>query len=73
MNKDSILELLKSGGISAALIAILLYFGTSLIGKLDELQKDLISIRVELTTMKATLLNRDDVERLIDAKMSAQI
>ena len=73
MGEHTILDLLKQGGISAALIAILLYFGTLLIGKLDEVQKDLIGIRVQLTTMKATLLNREDIEDMVDKKIDVKI
>ena len=73
MDNKSILQLLKQGGISAALIAILLYFGTALYTKLSELQKDVISIRIELTQMQSTLINREDVQTLVDKKIDAKV
>ena len=61
MDNKTILDLLKNGGLAAALIAILLYFGTGLMTKLNELQKDLVNIRIELTTIQNTQFNREDI------------
>lgn len=69
MDNKTILDLLKNGGLAAALIAILLYFGTGLMTKLNELQKDLVNIRIELTTIQNTQFNREDIQRMIDTKI----
>lgn len=42
----TILALLKEGGISAGLIAVLIYFGTIFVNSVSDIQKDLNSIRL---------------------------
>jgi len=61
MDNKTILDLLKNGGLAAALVAVLIYFGTGLMAKLNELQKDLVNIRIELTTIQNTQFNREDI------------
>ena len=52
----TILAFLKEGGISAALIAVLIYFGTLFVNSVSDIQKDLNSIRLELVKIQSSLL-----------------
>ena len=62
----TILTMLKEGGISAALIAVLIWFGTLFVNSIGEIQKDLSSIRLELVKIQSSLLTEERVEKLVD-------
>ena len=53
---NKVFTILKEGGLSAALIAILLYFGSLFVGSVSEIQKDLNSIRLELVKIQSSLM-----------------
>ena len=38
--------------------------------KITMMQKDLIEIRIELTKIQSTLLSKDDIQGMIDQKMT---
>lgn len=45
-NSKNIIEILTKGGISAVLLIIILYFGGTFLSTMQEMQKDLASIRI---------------------------
>ena len=69
----TILTLLKEGGISAALIAVLIYFGTLFVNSVSDIQKDLNSIRLELVKIQTTLITEEKVEKMIDDKIERTV
>ena len=69
----TILALLKEGGISAALIAVLIYFGTLFVNSVSDIQKDLNSIRLELVKIQSSLLTEQRVEKIVDEKIEKTI
>lgn len=69
----TILTLLKEGGISAALIAVLIYFGTLFVNSVSDIQKDLNSIRLELVKIQTTLITEEKVEKMIDDKIEKTV
>ena len=52
----NISELIKTGGISAALIAIILYFGSLFVNSIADIQKELNSIRLELVKIQTAIV-----------------
>ena len=69
----TVLTLLKEGGLSAALIAILLYFGSVFVNSVTDIQKDLNSIRLELVKIQTTLMTEEKVEKMIDDKIERTV
>lgn len=68
MHKN-LIEIITKGGIIGILAYIILYFGTSYMSTMSEMQKDLIQIRIELTKIQTTLLSKDDIQGMINNKM----
>ena len=68
MHKN-LIEIITKGGIIGILAYIILYFGTSYMSTMSEMQKDLIQIRIELTKIQTTLLSKDDIQGMINTKM----
>lgn len=69
----TILTLLKDGGISAALIAVLIWFGSLFVNSIGEIQKDLSSIRLELVKIQTSLLTEQRVEKLVDQRIQKTV
>ena len=46
LNSKNIIEIITKGGISAVLLVIILYFGGTFLRTMQEMQKDLASIRI---------------------------
>lgn len=65
----NLIEIITKGGIIGILAYIILYFGTSYMSTMSEMQKDLIQIRIELTKIQTTLLSKDDIQGMINNKM----
>ena len=62
-------EMLTKGGISAVLLIIILYFGGTFLSTMQEMQKDLASIRCQIAKVQATILTPQQVEKMIQAKI----
>lgn len=56
INSKNFLELLTKGGISAVLLIIILYFGGAFMNSMQEMQKDLASIRIEIAKVQVKIL-----------------
>lgn len=69
----TILTLLKEGGISAALIAVLIWFGTLFVNSIGDIQKDLSSIRLELVKIQSSLMTEERVEKIVDERIEKTI
>lgn len=69
----TIFTMLKEGGISAALIAVLIWFGTLFVNSIGEIQKDLSSIRLELVKIQSSLLTEQKVEKLVDQRIQKTV
>jgi putative IMPACT (imprinted ancient) family translation regulator len=69
LNSKNIIEIITKGGISAVLLVIILYFGGTFLSTLQEMQKDLAQIRIEITKVQSTILTPEQVEKMIDAKI----
>ena len=68
-NSKNIIEILTKGGISAVLLIIILYFGGTFLSTMQEMQKDLASIRIQIAKVQATILTPQQVEKMIQAKI----
>ena len=69
----TVLTLLKEGGLSAALIAILLYFGSVFVNSVTDIQKDLNSIRMELVKIQSSLMTEERVEKIVDERIEKTV
>jgi len=69
LTSKNLVETLAKGGLSAALIVLLMYFGGMFLSSMQEMQKDLSSIRVELVKIQASIITQEKVEHLIDEKI----
>ena len=65
----SILGILKDGGVSAALIAILLYFGSQFLTSISSIQTDLANIKMELVKIQASIITQEHVKGMIEEKI----
>ena len=69
LNSKNIIEIITKGGISAVLLVIILYFGGTFLRTMQEMQKDLASIRIEIAKVQTAILTPEQVEKMIDAKI----
>lgn len=65
----NITELLSKGGIAAALLIVVLYFGNLFIKNMNETNKELALIRTELVKIQTNILTTEQVEKMIDTKI----
>jgi hypothetical protein len=65
----NLLDLLTKGGISAVLLFILLWFGNTFLQSMNEMQKELATIRMEITKVQTVILTPQEVEKMIDNKI----
>ena len=68
-NSKEFIEYLTKGGISAALLFIVCYFGNIFLQNLQNMQKDLSAIRIQITKVQANILTPQQVEKMIDNKI----
>ena len=69
INSKNLIEIITKGGISAVLLVIILYFGGTFLRTMQEMQKDLASIRIEIAKVQTAILTPEQVEKMIDAKI----
>lgn len=68
-NAKSIIELISKGGITAVLTFIVIYFGGSFLNSMQQMQKDLSSIRVQLVKIQSSIITQQHVEKMIQEKI----
>ena len=68
INHKAFFELLTKGGISAVLLFIIFYFGSCFLSSIQDMQKDLAQIRVEIVKIQASIITVSQVEKMIDEK-----
>lgn len=51
--------------IAGVLFAVLGYISTQQITKLEEIQKDIVTVKLQITQIQAQMLNRNDVRLMI--------
>lgn len=73
MTTKGMIELLSKGGLSAALIIILVYFGSLFLNSIGEIQKDLANIRIELVKIQGQILTEQRVEKMIDDRIEKTV
>ena len=64
-NKNYI-DLIAKGGVSIILLYIIIHFGNLYYEKIEEVNKELLSIRVELTKIQSTIINKEDIISIIE-------
>ena len=50
-------------------IAIVAYFGTAYFNKLNEIQKDLITLQIKVTELQGQIITRADVKEMIASEI----
>lgn len=66
MDQKKFLDLIKRDGLLGVLIALLVYFGTSLQNNQTQLSKELTNIKMKLVEMESKMVDQDRVTKLID-------
>lgn len=72
-NPKNMVDLFTKGGIGAIaiiLLYILFHFGDLYYTKIEQMNKQLLSIRIELAKIQSTLINKDEISNLIDQKIN---
>ena len=69
LKNTNLVELVTKGGITAVLLVIILYFGGTFLRTMQEMQKDLAQIRVQIVKVQSAILSPEQVEKMIDAKI----
>ena len=69
LNSKNLIEIITKGGVTAVLLIIILYFGGNFLKTMQEMQKDLASIRIEIAKVQSAILTPEQVEKMIDAKI----
>lgn len=68
-NKNYI-DLIAKGGISIILLYIIIHFGNLYYEKIEEVNKELLSIRVELAKIQSSIIDKEDINRIIQEKIN---
>lgn len=66
MDENKFLQLVKKDGLLGVLIALLIYFGTSLQTNQAELSKELTNIKMKLVEMESRMVDQEKVDRIIE-------
>jgi len=61
-----ILDLFAKSGISGLLIFVIIFFGSRFVEKLTVIQADLEKIKIELVKVQNTIIDRTEIEKMID-------
>ena len=65
MDENKFLTLVRKDGLLGVLIALLIYFGTTLQTNQTQLQKELMNIKMKLVEMQNKMVDSSAVERMI--------
>lgn len=66
MDENKFLELVKKDGLLGILIALLIYFGTSLQQNQTQLSKQLLNIKIKLVQIENKMVDEEKVDRIIE-------
>lgn len=66
MDQKKFLDLVRKDGLLGVLIALLIYFGTSLQTNQAELSKELTNIKMKLVEMESRMVDEEKVDRIIE-------
>lgn len=66
MDENKFLELVKKDGLLGILIALLIYFGTSLQQNQTQLSKELLNIKIKLVQIENKMVDEDKVDKIIE-------
>ena len=70
---NNVVELISKTGITGALIAVIIYFGSLFVSSLNDVQKELCSIRLELVKIQSSIISEDKIQKMIDDKIQKVI
>lgn len=65
MDENKFFQLVKKDGLLGVLIALLIYFGTSLQTNQTQLSKELLNIKIKLVQIENKMVDEDKVDKLI--------
>ena len=67
MDNNKILQLFKEYGLNSVLIVLLIFFMTNFNSQLEQIKKDLVSIKISLTEIQSKYIDKDTVREMIDS------
>lgn len=70
INHKNYIDLIAKGGISIILLYIIIHFGNLYYEKIEEVNKELLSIRVELAKIQSSIIDKEDINRIIQEKIN---
>ena len=69
MTTKGIMDIFSKGGVVAALLAIVFYFGNIFVNNIADIQKELAGIKIELVKIQTSIITEQHIEKLIDDKI----
>ena len=66
METNKVLQIFKQYGLNSVLIVLLLFFMTNFNSQLEQIKKDLVSIKISLTEIQSKYIDKDTVREMID-------
>ena len=70
---SSLLDIFKQYGLNSVLIILLLFFMTNFNTQLEQIKKDLVSIKISLTEIQSKYIDKDTVREMIDNQIQKHI
>lgn len=67
METNKVLQIFKQYGLNSVLIVLLLFFMTNFNSQLEQIKKDLVSIKISLTEIQSKYIDKDTVREMIDS------
>lgn len=65
MESNKIFEIFKEYGLSAALLAILIFFASVMIQKTTNIETNIVGIQMKLVQIENKMVDEDKVERIV--------
>lgn len=70
INHKNYIDLIAKGGISIILLYIIIHFGNLYYEKIEQVNKELLSIRVELAKIQSSIIDKEYINRIIQEKIN---
>lgn len=80
MDENKFLQIIKKDGLLGVLILMLFYFGNTFNSSLNEfnnrltdITKEIVEIKIELASMRATYIDKDETRKIVEQAFNKHI
>lgn len=70
MESSKILQILKQHGLSAALLALLIFFASVMIEKTSNIETNIVGIQMKLVEIQSKMVDKDWVTDLVEKEIA---